>query len=387
MKRKTLQFNTLSEAEFLAEYWQKKPVLIKQGLANFSSPLSRDEVAGLALEEEIESRLIWEKHPKTSAPWALEHGPMQETQLQQLPTSGWTLLIQGVDQWIPEVADLIDYFHFIPRWRFEDVMISLAPQGGSVGPHVDQYDVFLCQAEGQRLWQWSLNCDHQLQLRDDTALNILNQPLPEPTASAVLDPGDVLYLPPGFAHHGIAQSFSQTWSVGFRAPDAEDLFSALAHRISLEPDASALRYGDPDLTVSEAQSAELSQHALDRARHLLSSCLTRPELIADILGALVTRPALQNQQWDTTDSPAPPPHPKNEVIWRLGVRRTHHANRLYINGASYVLPEVETPLIQGLMNLEFCPWGELIKMAQTKAGRAVLDRLWELQLLIAMDEA
>ncbi len=136
----------LSAEEFLQQYWQKKPLLIRQAIPDYSTPLSPDELAGLACEQEVESRLILEKDADT--PWQLEHGPFTETRFSQLPATHWTLLIQKVNQLLPQLAELLDQFNFIPNWRIDDVMVSYAPEAGSVGPHVDQYDVFLLQGLG-----------------------------------------------------------------------------------------------------------------------------------------------------------------------------------------------------------------------------------------------
>lgn len=381
-----MQFNfgELTSAQFLSDYWQKKPLLLRQALPDFESPLSVDEVAGLALEPEVESRLIWEKHPGTAAPWALEHGPFTEQHLQALPEMGWSLLVQGVDQWIPEVAEFRQLFAWMPQWRFEDIMISIAPPSGSVGPHVDQYDVFLCQVSGQRQWQWSKRNPQTLCYRDDTALSILAQALPEPTETALLNPGDVLYLPPGFAHHGIAQTLSQTWSVGYRAPDAADMLRVLAQRVSLEPNADALRYADPDLTLREGTPHEISAQAIVRVQTLLNDCLQRPELIADVLGPLVTQHSLQQQEWEFEHAQTLP-HPTTLLTWNLNTRRAYFGTTLYINGVCYDLTEAEKPLLQGLMQLTTRPWQELQELAHSDDGIDLLTRLWEQQILQPAD--
>ena len=381
MSTLSLNWQDLSRDKFLAEYWQKKPVLLRQAVSSFAPPISVDEVAGLALEDEIESRIIWQQHPETGKPWVLEHGPFAEKTLQQLPEHGWSLLVQGVDQWLPEVATLLEYFTFLPQWRFEDIMISIAPGGASVGPHVDQYDVFLCQIEGQRHWHWSLNCDQGLTYRTDTPLNILSQPLPDPTSSALLEPGDVLYLPPGIAHHGIAQSLSQTWSVGFRAPDIEEIFTALGQRIAIESDAETLRYTDPDITIAEGGRNGLNALSLQRLRQLIERCLNRPEVVADVMGALVTRQSMHQVQWQSIDDNTPPLD-HDLVSWALGTRKTYFETRFYVNGASYEIPEADKALIKRLMSLEKMVWQDLYGSANTTEGRTILLRLWNLQLLV-----
>ena len=138
--------------EFLAEYWQKKPLLIRNAIPNFIAPIEGDDLAGLSLEEEVESRLV------IGDDWQLEHGPFEESRFETLPDRNWTLLVQGVDLWIPEVADLLKSFDFLPAWRVDDIMVSYAEDGGNVGPHFDYYDVFLLQGSGQRHWQVGKLC-------------------------------------------------------------------------------------------------------------------------------------------------------------------------------------------------------------------------------------
>ncbi|WP_279293382.1 cupin domain-containing protein, partial [Pseudomonas aeruginosa] len=140
----------LTAAEFLRDYWQRKPLLVRQAIPDFESPLSADELAGLSLEESVESRIVLE-HGKT--PWEMRRGPFQEEDYQHLPEQDWTLLVQAVDQFVPEVAQLLEQFRFLPSWRIDDVMISYAAPGGGVGPHFDNYDVFLLQGHGRRRWK------------------------------------------------------------------------------------------------------------------------------------------------------------------------------------------------------------------------------------------
>ncbi len=141
----------LTAREFLRDYWQKKPLLIRQAIPDFESPIDADELAGLALEEEVESRVI--------IAWELRRGPFSEDSFSQLPEREWTLLVQAVDQFVPEVAELLEHFRFLPSWRIDDVMISFAAPGGSVGPHFDNYDVFLLQGKGKRHWKIGQMCD------------------------------------------------------------------------------------------------------------------------------------------------------------------------------------------------------------------------------------
>ncbi len=216
-----IYFGTISEQVFLKDYWQKKPLLIKQALPNFISPITPDELAGLSLEDEFESRLV--QGNITTQQWSLVRGPFTESTFAKLSEKDWTLLLQGVDRFIPEVEDLIAHFNFIPRWRFDDVMISYAVKGGSVGPHFDYYDVFLLQGSGRRRWELSTkhcNIDNYLA---DVPLRIMQEFEVEQTFE--VEPGDVLYIPPKVAHHGVSLDDNcTTLSFGYRSYSIQEMF-------------------------------------------------------------------------------------------------------------------------------------------------------------------
>jgi 50S ribosomal protein L16 3-hydroxylase len=202
---------------FLARHWQRKPLLIRAALDNFSPPLDRHELAGLALEEGVESRIIEHR----DGLWQLHHGPFSEQDFQR--DFPWTLLVQAVDHHIPEVSALRRLVDFLPQWRMDDVMASYAVDGGSVGPHYDNYDVFLLQGEGERLWKLGQFCDAASTLLPHDELRILDTF--ECEQEYLLGPGDMLYVPPGIAHWGIAQGECTTFSIGFRAPRINDMVS------------------------------------------------------------------------------------------------------------------------------------------------------------------
>ena len=160
----------ITAREFLRDYWQKKPLLIRQAIPDFESPIDADELAGLALEEEVESRLVIEHGER---PWELRRGPFAEDEFSKLPEREWTLLVQAVDQFVPEVSELLEHFRFLPSWRIDDVMISFAAPGGGVGPHFDNYDVFLLQGHGKRNWKIGQMCDSESPLLPHADLRIL----------------------------------------------------------------------------------------------------------------------------------------------------------------------------------------------------------------------
>jgi 50S ribosomal protein L16 3-hydroxylase len=207
---------------FLRDYWQQKPLLMRGALSPTRFSLSPDELAGLATEPDIESRLlVGGNGTDISKGWRIEHGPFDEASFAALPRSHWTLLVQDVDKYLPEVAALIELFDFVPQWRIDDVMISFATDGGGVGPHTDAYDVFLMQASGRRRWRLSYR-----DYADDDLLPGLEQRILahfDTDEDWLLEPGDLLYLPPGVAHWGTADGDCMTYSLGFRAPSQAEL--------------------------------------------------------------------------------------------------------------------------------------------------------------------
>lgn len=236
----------MNARDFLSRHWQKAPLLIRQGLPGYTGPVTPDELAGLACEDGVASRIVLERGGST--PWEVRYGPFTSEDFQALPPEDWTLLVQGVDRWVPEAARLLERFDFVPAWRLDDVMVSYAPAGGSVGPHLDAYDVFLIQGHGRRRWQIG-SLDGDRKLLPALELRILADFQPE--AEWILEPGDVLYLPPGVPHHGVALEPCQTVSVGFRAPSRRDALVAYAEHLAAKLPEDEL-YADPDLQVAEA---------------------------------------------------------------------------------------------------------------------------------------
>ncbi|MEE8379951.1 MAG: cupin domain-containing protein, partial [Gammaproteobacteria bacterium] len=255
----------LTSEIFLADYWQKKPLLIRNAIADFKSPIDPDELAGLACEDEVESRLILERDGPH--PWALEHGPFAEERFTELLESHWTLLVQECNKYVPELADLMDRFDFIPSWRVDDVMVSYAPDQGTVGPHTDQYDVFLLQGLGKRRWQISAAPVDEKNRLPDLDLNIMRDF--QATEEWILEPGDMLYLPPGLAHHGVAMGDCMTLSIGFRAPAHADILTGFTDSVASKL-GDSLRYSDPDLSLQQ-HSGEISSESLLKVREIIRS--------------------------------------------------------------------------------------------------------------------
>ena len=278
-------FNTgLNQQQFLQKYWQKKPLLIRQAFPEFESPISAEELAGLACEPEIESRLI-EEYGRDGSAWQVSTGPLTDSDCARLPETHWTLLVQDVDKHLPELQALLDIFNFLPDWRRDDLMLSYATESGSVGPHTDAYDVFLLQAMGTRRWQFGDQPSHEAKLIDGLELQILSEFTPD--QSWDLLPGDMLYLPPHFAHHGVAVNDCMTYSIGFRAPSAVDMLDALVNTL-LEHGLGKSRYQDPDLVLNQ-HGAEIDIQAVARLKHMLHLTIDQAEpQLATVLGRFVT---------------------------------------------------------------------------------------------------
>ena len=269
--------------EFLAQYWQKKPALLSKLIPDFSDSLAPEELAGLACEELVESRLITEPEP---GKWQLRHGPFEDSDFTKLPESNWTLLVQAVDQWVEDVADIKTLFNFLPSWRIDDIMISFAAQGGSVGPHYDYYDVFLLQGQGERNWKIGERCDSDAELIPGKELSLLQNF--EASMEFNLSAGDALYVPPRFAHWGTATSDSLCYSIGFRAPSMAEMIEGFSDFIIKDQD-PAQRYEDSN-AQAELRSAEIKPELLDTSYRQLTARFAQKQEFAGWFGCYVSQP-------------------------------------------------------------------------------------------------
>lgn len=281
-----LPLGGMSAETFLRDYWQKKPLLIRGAFPDFQSPLDPDDLAGLACEDNVEARLVELKGPDKA--WQVSHGPFDEETFARLGRRDWSLLVQAVDHYVPEVDELLEHFTFIPRWRLDDIMISFAPPGGNVGAHVDNYDVFLLQASGQRRWQLGDVMSEDAPIIDGIDLRILADFQVSNDQEWVLEPGDMLYLPPRVAHHGVSESEDcMTFSVGFRAPSMDEMVTSWADYLGEQLDESS-RYQDGDLNVSD-DSALIDDTTLARVRQQMLAALDNPEQMAQWFGRTMTQ--------------------------------------------------------------------------------------------------
>ena len=328
---------------FLREYWQKKPLLIRNAFPGFVSPIAPEDLAGLACEDGVLARLI--QHDRASDAWSVRHGPFAEDEFPGMPDHDWTLLVQDVDKWDADIRALLDAFAFLPRWRIDDVMVSFAATGGSVGAHVDQYDVFLLQAQGHRRWQIDASKDPTTRFRDDVELKLLCDFAP--SHEWLLGPGDMLYLPPGVPHHGVAEDACLTFSVGMRAPSAAELLGDFVDALSADaPD--TLRLRDPDLAPA-TDPFQIDAAAMTRVVDALSLLRMRdPDALGDWFGSFITtyrsavEPAAEDQprprievEWDLGHGALLQRHPWSRMAWRKAAKSA----RLYAGGQVITLPE------------------------------------------------
>ncbi len=284
----------LTPSQFLADYWQKKPLLVKNAIAHFQGLLSPDELAGLACEDEVQSRIVTYK----AGVWQAKQGPFTEKDFAKLPDRpseqhNWTLLVQGVNHHLAEASALLQQFSFIPHARLDDLMVSYAPNGGSVGPHFDSYDVFLLQGQGKRLWRISEQTD--LSLVEGAPLRILKNF--DTKQEWLLEAGDMLYLPPHLAHWGIAVTDGDqdcmTYSIGFRAPKNQELASEFLGFMQDQFNQDALTlpgiYQDADLTL-QTHPAEISQKMLATVSANLQKIQWSSDMVAEFLGRYLSEP-------------------------------------------------------------------------------------------------
>lgn len=289
-----MQLQNFDSGAFLRDSWQKRPLVIRNAWGTWHNPLEPDELAGLACEDDVESRLIFREQDA----WALEHGPFPETRLSGLGRQPCTLLVQAVDHLVPEVAALIAPFRFLPNWRIDDVMVSYANDGGGVGAHFDHYDVFLIQGLGRRRWQVGAVCDSTTELLPHDDLRLLARF--EATDEWILEPGDILYVPPGMAHDGVALGDDcMTYSIGFRAPSRQELITGWSESAAEDlPDED--RYGDPGLTVQD-NPGEITADALDQLHAMVAEALRDRAGFARWFGQFSSTPRYPERDWRPED--------------------------------------------------------------------------------------
>ncbi len=356
----------MSVDDFLAQYWQKRPLLIRGAVPGFHSPVSPEELAGLALKDGVASRLILEHG---EYPWELRLAPHEEGTFESLPESHWTLLVHEVDQLIPEVGRLLDGFHFLPNWRLDDVMVSYAPPHGSVGAHLDHYDVFLLQGLGRRRW----SIENEPRPRGEETVPDLDVRMLlrfDPDENWVLEPGDMLYLPPRIPHLGVALDACMTYSIGFRAPHQKELATAFGADLTERGD-PALRYTDPDLLATN-EPGEIDAVTLTRVRATLDRIDRSDETLAAWFGRFATKPKRERAEpegkpeWTTEKLRAALADPGFRLERGAPGRFAHYRHSdgtvsVFVGGHDYRLARDEAafgPLVTGAANIDATALGE-----------------------------
>ena len=281
-------FGDISIEVFLHDYWQKKPLLIRNAFPDFESPITPDELAGLACETDT-ARIVIEKGGKHA--WEVRHGAFDDADFTNLPETHWTLLVNDTDQHLAELKAVMEPFRFIPDWRIDDLMISFAVEGGSVGPHVDEYDVFLIQAQGQRRWQITTQPAKPDNFLAGLDLRIMRDF--EAEQEWVVNPGDMLYLPPNVPHYGVALNECMTYSVGFRAPSQAEMLENLVENL-LEDPRLKQRFNDSEREC-QAHPGELTAGDMERLIDFVVDALPQDTQALQLwLGKYLSQPKVDN---------------------------------------------------------------------------------------------
>ncbi|MGK9171709.1 cupin domain-containing protein [Yokenella regensburgei] len=332
----------LNWPEFIERYWQKRPVLLKRGFTQFIDPISPDELAGLAMEDEVDSRLVSHLYGK----WQVSHGPFES--YDHLGENNWSLLVQAVNHWHEPTAALMRPFRTLPDWRTDDLMISFSVPGGGVGPHLDQYDVFIIQGTGRRRWRvgektpMKQHCPHPDLLQVDPFDAIIDEEM---------EPGDILYIPPGFPHEGYSLENSMNYSVGYRAPSGRELISGFADYI-LQRELGSQRYSDPQMPSRE-HPADVLPEELDGLRQMMLDLVNQPEHFNEWIGEFLTQ---SRHELDIT--PPEPPYQPDEIYDALrqgdklvrlgGLRVLRVGGEVFVNGERVNSPH--QPALDALAN-------------------------------------
>ncbi|MGY0632891.1 JmjC domain-containing protein [Luteimonas sp. A478] len=374
--------------QFLRDYWQKRPLLIRNAFPGFESPIEPEDLAGLACEDGVLARIV--RHDRARDGWKVSHGPFPEEMFPGMPHQDWTLLVQDVDKWDADIAALLPHFDFLPRWRIDDVMVSFAAPGGSVGAHIDQYDVFLLQAHGHRRWQIDARANPPLDYRPDVELRLLQQF--DPSHEWVLGPGDMLYLPPGVPHHGVAEDACLTFSVGMRAPSAAELVGDWADAMIAEADDS-LRYHDSNLELPQ-DPHEIDAAAMERVVEALNLLRMRdPDRLGDWFGRFITLYRVGAQaapgedqrsrieiEWDLQQGGTLQRHPWTRMAWRRAADGGEA--RLYVAGEDQPLPAADASRLAAAATVD----GALYATLSEPARDVLIELLGQGHYRLAMPE-
>lgn len=381
-----IQFEAHSLNAFLADFWQQKPLLIRNALPNFQSPVSAEELAGLSLEPEVESRIVIQHAPQQ---YELRKGPFEEADYAQLPETDWTLLVQGVDRLLPEVHALLSQFDFIPRWRIDDIMISYATEGGNVGPHFDHYDVFLLQAQGQRRWQLTSKDCHTDNYIEGVDLRLMKRF--EVEEDMICEPGDILYLPPKWGHHGVGLSNDcMTYSIGYRSYKGLELWDSFGDYLA-EHHAFQTLFKDPNWQT--ANPGEITDGCWQQARQLMLSALEDEQQLKTWFGRFATQldqtasqmlpePLHEDESCETEaliEAIRASNGLQKDPVCRFAYAQVAETTLLYINSAQWETQGASDSFIRLLCNQAYLSLESLTPHLDHAGNQALLKDLWQLQ--------
>jgi 50S ribosomal protein L16 3-hydroxylase len=347
----------LSPAQFMQRHWQKKPLLVRGAVPGLQPLLARKDLFALAARDDVESRLV----ARDGKAWRLQRGPFTRRALPPLQQPAWSLLVQGVDLHVPAAHALLQRFAFVPAARLDDLMVSWASDGGGVGPHFDSYDVFLLQAQGRR--RWRIGRQRELALQEGVPLKILADFVPE--HEYVLEPGDMLYLPPRYAHDGVALGECQTCSIGFRAPARAELARELLQRIADEAGELGERiYRDPKQQATASPGA-IPQELRSFAQESLAAALKDQGALDRALGELLTEPK-PNVWFEAVQAP----RRLRALVLDARTRMLHDARHVFINGESWRAAGRDAALLRRLADTRRLERADLERASD--AARALL---------------
>ncbi|EHN70028.1 cupin domain-containing protein [Aliivibrio fischeri] len=332
---------SFSLQEFLSEYWQKKPVIIKGGLENFQDPVTPEELAGLTLENDVDSRFI----SNANNEWKAEHGPLSEDLYETLGETNWSIIVQAANHWHEGAAELFKPFKQMPNWLFDDIMISYSVPHGGVGPHIDQYDVFIIQGQGKRHWRVGDIGEYQEEHRHSALKQITGF---DPIIDQILEPGDILYIPPGFPHDGYALEPSMSYSAGFRSPKEQELISNFADFI-IENEKGDVHYHNPELST-QSHGSEITTRSFEDLKAMMLSAMSDEQTLKQFMGEYLSNSRHHlniipdSEKW-TAEELLNYLHSGQALIKVAGVRSFYHEVEsceenmtLFIDGESYVFP-------------------------------------------------
>lgn len=351
----------ISAEQFLSEYWQKKPLLVRNALPEITALLEPNDVMELALEDEVSARLIKQKDRDPNQ-WSVKSSPLSKADFQKMPKL-WTLLVQAVDHYSFDLAEMWKKFPFIPQWRREDIMVSYAPQGGSVGQHFDFYDVFLVQGYGHRRWQLGQMCDESTAFVAGQPLKLLAEM--DVQFDEVLAPGDLLYVPPGLSHYGVAEDECLTYSFGFRMPNISDMVDSLGDTLA---ENELLK--NPLLDLARPQATPIGQitdQELSYLREQLLSQLSNPQTLNEALMCLMSQPGYPNNI------------PQNEEIGTGDLEQA-------LDQGYLLQIEPASRLLYNDINAEVCFWGNGERLCISEAFSAKLKQIADGEVVALNDE-